>query len=568
MAPMRRRLAFVAALALAGSALAACGGGSRKSGGEATDGAKGGPSATAYDINAVARDKVADGGTLRWPLEQIPPNLNYNEIDGTLKDTADIVYALMPMLFSFDAAGVPTVNKAYLESADITAKDPKQVVTYKLNPRAVWSDGTPITEADYEAQWKANNGTNKAYKISSANGYEQIESVVKGADDHEVVVTFSQPYADWKVLFWPLYPASTSNDPAVYNDGWVGKMPITAGPFKFEGIDETAKTLSIGRDEKWWGDRPKLDRIVFRAIPVDAQIDALLNAEIDFMDVGPDVNKLRRASDAPGITLRKAGGPQFRHVTINGAGDILKDQKVRQALGMAINRDQIARTMLGPLGVDARPLQNHIFMTNQKGYRDNAGVLSSPNAEGARKLLDEAGWTVEGDVRKKDGKELAIRFVIPSQVASSQQESALIQNMLKAINVKVDVQTVASDQFFDKYISTGNYDFTVFSWIGDPFPISSAKSIYAEPKGNDIQQNYARVGSPELDALFDKATGEFDEQKALDLGNQIDAMIWNEVHSLTLYQRPEIVASKANLANYGAFGFAKPPRYEDIGLTK
>jgi peptide/nickel transport system substrate-binding protein len=108
----------------------------------------------------------------------------------------------------------------------------------------------------------------------------------------------------------------------------------------------------------------------------------------------------------------------------------------------------------------------------------------------------------------------------------------------------------------------------VFSWIGDPFPISSAKSIYAEPKGNDIQQNYARIGSPELDALFDKATSEFDEQKALDLGNQIDTMIWNEVHSLTLYQRPEIVASKATLANYGAFGFAKPPHYEDIGFTK
>ncbi|HEV7863065.1 MAG TPA: ABC transporter family substrate-binding protein, partial [Acidimicrobiia bacterium] len=114
----------------------------------------------------------------------------------------------------------------------------------------------------------------------------------------------------------------------------------------------------------------------------------------------------------------------------------------------------------------------------------------------------------------------------------------------------------------------GNFDFTVFSWIGTPFPVSSAKSIYALPKGDDIQQNYSRVGSAELDALFDRATGEFDEQKALDVGNQIDADIWNEVHSITLYQRPEIIASKATLANYGAFGFATPPRYEDIGFTK
>jgi len=192
---------------------------------------------------------------------------------------------------------------------------------------------------------------------------------------------------------------------------------------------------------------------------------------------------------------------------------------------------------------------------------------------GAKKLLDDAGWKVEGDVRKKDGKELALRFVIPSQVASSQQESQLVYNMLKAVNIKVNIDSVPSDQFFDKYINTGDFDLTVFSWIGTPFPISSAKSIYAEPKkgpnGEDvIQQNYARVGSPELDALFDKATSEFDEQKAIDLGNQIDTMIWNEVHSLTLYQRPEIIASKAKLANFGAFGFATPPRYEDMGFTK
>jgi peptide/nickel transport system substrate-binding protein len=553
----------------------ACGGGgSKKEGGtSASTAGKGGPSSTAYDINAVARDKVPEGGTMRWPVDQIPPNLNYNEVDGTLRDTSDIMLALMPSIFMFDAESVPSVNKNYLESADLTAKDPKQVITYKLNPKAVWSDGTPITEADFEAAWKANNGANPAYKISSANGYEQIESVAKGADDREVVVTFKQPYADWKGLFSPLYPASTNNDPKVFNEGWVGKVPTTAGPFKFEGLDQTAKTLTIVRDDKWWGDKAKLDRIIFRSIPADAQIDALLNGEIDFMDVGPDVNKLQRATDAPGIKLRKAGGPQFRHITINGTGPILKDLKVRQALAMAINRDQIAKTLLGPLGVDAKPLQNHIFMTNQKGYKDNAGVLSSPDVAGAKKLLDEAGWKVEGDVRKKDGKPLEIRFVIPTQVASSQQEASLIFNMLKDINVKVNIDAVPSDDFFAKYINTGNFDFTVFSWIGTPFPISSAKSIYALPKKgangeDDIQQNYARVGSAELDALFDKATSEFDEQKAIDIGNQIDATIWNEVHSLTEYQRPEIIASKANLANHGAFGFATPPRYEDIGFTK
>ncbi len=562
----KRLVALVAALGLV---FTACGGGgSKKEGGEATGGGNGGgTSATAYDINPVARDQVPDGGTMQWPLTEIPPNLNYHHIDGTLRDTSDVMSALMPSLFIFDAESVPTVNKNYIESAEVTATDPKQVVTYKFNPKATWSDGTPIGVADIEAQWKANSGTNPAYRNSSKNGYEHIEAVAKGADDREAVVTFKNPYVDGKGLYSPLYPASTNNDPAVYNDGWKGKIPVTAGAFKFERIDETAKTLAILRDDKWWGDRAKLDRIIYRAIPADGHIDALLNGEIDFLDVGPDVNKLTRAKTAPGVTIHKAGGPQFRHVTINGTGEILKDVNVRRAVAMAINRDVIAKTLLGPLEVETEPLHNHIFMANQKGYKDNAGVLSEPNVEEARKLLDEAGWTVQGDVRKKDGKELAIRFVIPTQVASSQQESSLIFNMLKEIGVKVNIDAVPSDDFFDKYINTGSFDFTVFSWIGTPFPISSAKSIYAQVKGEDIQQNYSRVGSPELDALFDRATSEFDEQKQIDLGNEIDAEIWNLVHSLTLYQRPEIIAKKAKLANFGAFGFATPPRYEDIGFT-
>jgi peptide/nickel transport system substrate-binding protein len=108
---------------------------------------------------------------------------------------------------------------------------------------------------------------------------------------------------------------------------------------------------------------------------------------------------------------------------------------------------------------------------------------------------------------------------------------------------------------------------TVFSWIGTPFPISSSKSIYAMPQGEEIQQNFARVGSQEIDDLFDEATQTLDPVQARELANQIDALIWEEVHSLTLYQRPDIKAAKETLANYGALGFASV-RYQDIGFTE
>ena len=144
--------------------------------------------------------------------------------------------------------------------------------------------------------------------------------------------------------------------------------------------------------------------------------------------------------------------------------------------------------------------------------------------------------------------------------------------MLGQVGVKLNINTVPAPDFFEKYVTPGQFDITIFSWIGTPFPISSSRSIYAKPSvgpGGElaIRQNYARVGSDDIDKLFDAATQELDRQKAIEEANRLDALLWQEVHSLTLYQRPELWAVKKGLANIGAFGFADIV-YEDVGWAK
>jgi peptide/nickel transport system substrate-binding protein len=177
---------------------------------------------------------------------------------------------------------------------------------------------------------------------------------------------------------------------------------------------------------------------------------------------------------------------------------------------------------------------------------------------------------LDGDMRRKNGRLLEVALVIPSAVPTSQQEAVLIQNMLAQIGATVRIEVVPLGDFFDRYVRPGQFDFTLFSWMGTPFPVSSSRSVYAEPTRQadgqlDIQQNYARVGSDEIDALFDQANAELDPVRARDIANRIDTLIWQEVHSLTTYQRPELWACKLGLANIGAFGFAQPPVYQDIG---
>ena len=524
------------------------------------------------DINEVERDRLRDGGTLTWPLDQLPPNFNAGHLDGTLGDNASVVGALLPGPFDYDAAAQPSLNTDFVESAELTETDPKQVVTYRINPRATWYAGTPITVEDFEAHWRARNGSDSRFVVASTQGYDKVESVTRGGDEREVIVTFRERYADWRGLFSGLYPASTNRDPEIFNRGWRERPLTSAGPFRFEGIDRTAQTITLVRNERWWGRPAKLDRIVYRVSDPDAQVDALATGEIDFIDVGPDVNQLQRAQATPGIDLRTAAGPNFRHITFNGTSPVLQDLRVRRAVAQAIDRGTIARALIGPLGVPATPLGNHIFMTNQKGYQDNSGEVGRYDPQRSRALLDEAGWKLAGAVRAKEGRDLVLRFVIPSQVATSEQEAELVQGMLADVGVKVIIETVPTANFFKDHITPGNFDVTVFSWLGTVFPVSSSKSIYARPQAGpggqlEIRQNYARIGSDELDRLFDQATATFDPDETISLGNRIDAMIWEEVHSLTLYQRPEIVAARAELANFGAFGFATG-RYEDIGFVR
>jgi peptide/nickel transport system substrate-binding protein len=553
---MRQRLPGVLAIALT-LVLVSCGGGG---------GAVGpAPQVGTIDIGAAPANTLRDGGTFRWTIDYLPPNFNYNQVDGPDRNNRDVLGSLVPFLYLPQPDGTVKINDDYLVSATLTSTDP-QVVIYTLRDEAIWSDGTPMTWQDFRAQWQALNSSNKEFQIASSTGYKDIASVERGASDKQAVVTFATPFSDWQYTFDPLYPASTNTNPTMFNTGWTQNPPITAGPFKVEQIDRTANTITVVRDGKWWGRKPRLDRIIFRAIPTEAQFDALANNETDFIDVGPDINSFTRAQSAAGVAVRKALAPNFRHITFNGRpGTILADQQLRIAIQKGINRQAITQALIGRIVPGARPLGNHIYTQGQQGYQDNSQVVAYDPAEASR-MLDALGWIREDQgTRRKNGRELVIRNVIPTQTPTSEQESRQVQQFLSEIGVKVDITSVPSSDFFSKYLIPGNFDITHFSWIGQPFPVAQTPSIYGTR--GDTQQNWGGIGNDTVNELFAQANREFHPARKIELANQTDQEIWKTGHSLLLYQRPDVIAVRNGIANFGAFGFAEAV-YTDIGFTQ
>ncbi|MET7595288.1 ABC transporter family substrate-binding protein [Streptomyces sp. NPDC005481] len=722
-----RSVAFLTAGALAVPALAAC---------SAEDQA--GKPVAGQDIAPASRDRVADGGTLRWAVDALPETLNTFQADADAA-TSRIAGAVLPSMYRTDAMGRPARNADFLESAKIVEREPKQVVLYKLNQQAVWSNGREIGAADFTAQWRALSGKDTAYWTARNAGYDRIQKIERGANNLEVRVTFSRPYADWKSLFSPLYPKDVMGTPDTFNDGARRKLKVTAGPFALGKIDREDGDVTLTRNPRWWGRPTKLSELVLRAVPRDQRAAALNSEKVDLAEIDPEeAGRITRAA-APGspphqgpaaavtpakalrswavahgsdeeaaheevlarkkqrkavakyagrqaalrgFEVRKSLEPSFTQLALNGSDGPLADERVRRAVARALDREELARVVLKPLGLPAVPVGSHLALSGQLAYADNSGTLGGQDTAEARALLADAGWVPGGPVKEqrkpekaagsevkkpedeagsgddgtyivgeddkprgvlseadreqkkdagshakkhgmdkrrnaddqaarrldgrylrehgkqggapgayapkgtaapagaaagalaKDGKPLTLRFVLPSGPGSESLRAVgeRIARMLDRVGIGTEISKVSDDSYFKDHIASGQYDLALYSWPASAFPATDARPIYAKPvpaaDGSlNVEQNYTRVGTDQVDQLFDQAIAELDEGESRALVRKADARIWAAAGSIPLYQRPQLTAARVNLANAGAFGF-QTPVYEDMGFLK
>lgn len=396
--------------------------------------------AASQDIAPAPRGELKSGGTLRWAVDAMPGTLNAFQADADAT-TARIASAVLPSMFTIDASGRPQRNADFLDAADVSSRDPKQVVTYKINPKARWSDGTAITAADFVAQWTALRGKSNAYWTARNAGYDRIGKVAQGANAHEVKVTFARRYADWRSLFTPLYPKSVMGSADAFNDGAREQLEVGAGPFLVQKRDAKEGRVILVRNPRWWGDPAKLKRIVLQSLPGDKRAAALAEGSVDVAAVdqiaAKRVASARRpaASGSPadghagpqgdgaragartdaeaaaaettalrGYTIRKALEPAYTQLALNGSSGPLADDRVRRAVARALDRQALADTVLKPLDLPSKPLGSHLLMAGQYGYADHSAALGDQDSGAAKALLADAGWKSDGADHQQAGE--------------------------------------------------------------------------------------------------------------------------------------------------------------------
>lgn len=498
-------------------------------------------------VRADAAD-VQDGGDLTLAVSALPVNFNIYQIDGNESDTNDIVETTLGGPFKIDESGVPVLDENYASSAEITSEDP-QVVEIKLNPDAVWEDGTPITVADYRATWQALNGTNEEYVPASTAGYEDIASVEQGDDEFHVIITFSSVYADWQALLTSVLKESIASDPAVFNEGFLTQGMPSSGPFMFTDIDVTGQVITLERNPMWWGETPKLDRILFQAVSQDQQGSSFANGEIDALYISASADLYETAQTVDGADIQATNGLTWTHVTMNAKEGPLADVNVRKAVASIVNREQIAAAANTPVGVPAVTQGDYIFMPGQDGYTDDA-LPYDPDAGAA--FLEEAGYSQDGDSWVKDGEPLELTVTVPADTATNIQRAEQVQADLGEFGIPVEIVSVPVGGYFSDYVIPGDFEMVTFSWVGTAFPISSSEALFYPL---DSESNFTGTTDEALGDLYDQANAELDPEARIEIANEINATIWEYVPMFPIAPLPNVWAVKDGLVNYGATQF-------------
>ncbi|MGC9666818.1 ABC transporter family substrate-binding protein [Planosporangium sp. 12N6] len=547
----------------------ACGGGGSSDNGKSVSTSFADCATKPNDCNS---GEIKKGGTLTYTIEKKITGWNLNDADSNTFDFQEVLDGVLPSAFNTNPDFQPTLNTDMLASAELTSTSP-QTVVYKIKPEAVWNDGTPITVDDFTYGWQTQNGKDcKDCSAASNAGYDLIKSITGADNGKTVTVVYDSPYADWKGLFGPIYPAHVAKQHGDLATSWKWlnetQPAYSGGPFQIPA-DGYQKDVSVTLvpNPKWYGKtKPSLDKIVFRIITDQAQeVPALQNNEVQAIYPQPNsdlVNQVKAL--APNVQYTLGKGLTWEHLDLNLKNKFLADKVLRQAIFTTVDRQAVIDKTIGQFVPGAKPLNNHNFMPGQDGYKDvvTSSGAGTGDVEKAKKLLTDAGYKGVGTaLTTAAGEPVTLRISYTNGNALRKQSAELFQNEMSQLGIKVDITPT---QALGKTLTAGDYDVIIFAWVGTPYPYSGAQQLW----GSESDSNYGKWVSKESDDLLKKAAAETDPKKGADYLNQADQIMANDYYVLPLFQKPTFLAVYSQYANIrdNATNVGPPYNTQEWGL--
>ena len=507
---------------------------------------------------------VKSGGTITYALDQDVAGFNVLNATDNAFVLGQMIDQVWPSVYNILPNLTLALNTNVVTSVTVTSTNP-QTIVYRINPKATWSDGTPISAQDFIYNWQSQSG-NPAYKDvggktflpASTAGYNLIKSVTSSDNGKTATVVFSKPFGDWQSLFSPMIPAHIAKTVG-FNAGFQtfnAAVKVSGGPFEMQSYTQGQDVVEV-RNPKWWGTPTPLDKLVFRIFADDNQIPpALQNSEVNGANPAQASLQFKDAiASVPNLTTSIIPGLEFQHMDFNQANPYLAKLDVRQAIAYGTNRADMVNRIVGPITASVKPLNNRIFMPNQPQYTDTSGGLGDFNPTKAKQLLTASGMTMGSDgyfhpsTGPEAGKDLTFSISTTSGEPVRSEIEQLFQSYMKNVGIKINIQNYSPNTLFGTVGPKSEFDIIEFAWVSTPFA-SGNVSIYCSYTNSSLcGENWDHYANPQVDTLLNQAASTLDATKAAALYNQVDGLLWKDMVTLPLFQQPQLYTWNSTYGN-------------------
>ncbi|WP_448808855.1 ABC transporter substrate-binding protein [Agromyces bauzanensis] len=430
-------------------------------------------------------DEGAAGGSLVIGVTSDPDTLF--PWKATQFQAVNVLQNLYGTLTEFDAD--LNVVPGLAESWDVS--EDGLTVTFHLREGVTFADGSTFGSEDVKFSLDAIKD-----EATAAVARSSLASVagVEASDENTVVVTLTAPDAALPANLAVVNMAMLSSDDT---EAALNTTPNGTGPFVLE--DRTAsQSLTLAKNDAYWGDAAKLDTVEFRVIPDESSIVSAMQSGNVQLAVFDDP-LVAQTAESGTVSIEKTPQLSYHVLQLNARRGDLADVNVRLAIQCAIDRQEVLDTAALGEGEVTGPITS-------PAYRSDASARPCPerDLDKAAEYLDKAGKSAGVTIKT---------IVSQGEYATSVNEAQSLKAQLAEANITLDLEVLESGAFVDRWIAA-DFDAAVALNGGRPDP-DGMYGRYFTSTGNLNQ--VAGYSSPELDALFaeGKQSSDPDERKKI-----------------------------------------------------
>lgn len=413
-------------------------------------------------------------------------------------------------------------QRRHMATAMPQVSNGNKTYTFTLRPNLKWSDGKPITAADFQFAWEQASKRENNW-VSYGTVVPRIESFK--AEGMTITVTLKEALS--RLLALSMVNAIGPVPMHVWQGkSWLDaaanpeliKPTVVNGPYMPKDLG--AEQHSFTKNPNWWGKAPNLDEVVFVNASPQTVLELLKTKQVEQAQSFPpaQVKEAKAISHATFYEWAGAVG-SYRVMQFNLQRPLLADKKVREALVRAINRQDLVQ-----FEDDMAEPQFGLY-PNKFGYANPNVEKYDFNMNRAKALLQEAGFTVSGGALQKGGQPVKLEILWPTTSQPRGKMATYAQQQWKELGIDVTVTGMEFNAMVDRYSRLKDFDIVMGSFSQSSLDPDTINSQYK----SDGSQNAGGYNNPKVDELLTQGAVELDEAKRKTIYNDLQKIVVDDL---------------------------------------